>query len=75
MPRMQTWRINGNKIQNHQKTIHGLLKLLWRMQGIFTVIAKGKTESNKVTMRGVQMANDYFSIFTKTKMDQAMWKF
>ena len=75
MSRMQAWRVDGNQIQNHQKAIHGLLELLWRMQGLIAFIAKGKTKGNKATMHSVQMADDNFSIFAKAEMDKAMWKF
>jgi hypothetical protein len=44
------------------------------MQGLVTFIAKGKTESNKIAMCRVQMADDNFSLFTKSEMDKTMWK-
>jgi hypothetical protein len=72
LPELQDRQAYGDTFKENKEAIHGLLKLLQRVQGIIPPATKGHALRDKNSLCPLYVAPDSVSIFQKTKMDKTV---
>lgn len=73
--RVRIGSAHGYQVEDYEEEVHGMLELLWRLQGLVAAATEGKAQGNEDSMRALRVADGHLPLFKQTEMDQAVLQF